>query len=135
MFDVAPTELLLCAIVALLVIGPKDLPRAMRTVGQFVARVRGVARQFRSGFDEMVRQAELDEMEKAWARENARIMREHPPEEADDAEWARGDHEMLPIEHQPAPAGDGAPDEDHDDSGKADHAATPAAPPASAERP
>ena len=78
MFDIAPTELLLCAVVALLVIGPKDLPKAMRVVGHWVGRARGVARHFRSGFDAMVREAELEEMEKKWAAENERIMREHP---------------------------------------------------------
>ena len=82
MFDVAPTELLLVAVVALVVIGPKDLPKAMRVVGYWVGKARGVARQFRSGFDAMVREAELAEMEKQWAEENARIMREHPPEPA-----------------------------------------------------
>jgi len=78
MLDVAPTELLLVAIVALLVIGPKDLPKAMRFVGHWVGKARGVARQFRAGFDTMVRESELAEMEKKWAEENARIMREHP---------------------------------------------------------
>lgn len=78
MFDVAPTELLLVALVALVVIGPKDLPRAMRFVGNWVGKARGMARHFRSGLDEMVRQAELEEMEKKWAAENERIMREHP---------------------------------------------------------
>ncbi len=78
MFDVAPTELLLVALVALLVIGPKDLPRAMRFVGNWVGKARGMARHFRSGLDEMVRQSELEEMEKKWAAENERIMREHP---------------------------------------------------------
>lgn len=78
MFDVAPTELLLVALVALVVIGPKDLPKAMRFVGYWVGRARGVMRQFRSGFDTMVREAELEEMEKKWAAENARIMSEHP---------------------------------------------------------
>ena len=82
MLDVAPTELLLVAVVALLVIGPKDLPRAMRFVGQWIAKARGVARHFRTGIDEMIRQAELEEMEKKWAAENERIMREHPPEPA-----------------------------------------------------
>jgi sec-independent protein translocase protein TatB len=107
MFDIAPTELLLCAVVALVVIGPKDLPRAMRTVGQFVARVRGIGRQFRSGFDEMVREAELKEMEETWAKENARIMREHPPEEIHDANYARGDNAAAPPG---APAMIAAPD-------------------------
>ncbi|KKC26760.1 Sec-independent protein translocase protein TatB [Sphingomonas sp. SRS2] len=91
MFDVAPTELLLVAVVALLVIGPKDLPRAMRFVGQWVAKARGVARHFRSGMDEMIRQAELEEMEKKWAAENDRIMHEHPPQSA----LIEG--EMLPL--------------------------------------
>lgn len=80
MLDIAPTELLLVAVIALVVIGPKDLPKAMRVVGHWVGRARGVARHFRSGFDEMVRQAELEEMEKKWAAENARIMADHPPE-------------------------------------------------------
>lgn len=78
MFDIAPSEFLLVAFVALVVIGPKDLPKAMRVVGHWVGRARAVARQFRSGFDSMVREAELEEMEKRWAAENARIMREHP---------------------------------------------------------
>ena len=79
MLDVAPTELLLVAVVALLVIGPKDLPRAMRFVGKWVGKARGVARQFRSGLDTMIRESELADMEKQWAAENERIMREHPP--------------------------------------------------------
>ena len=79
MFDIAPSEFLLVAFVALVVIGPKDLPKAMRVVGYWVGKARGVARQFRSGFDSMVREAELEEMEKRWASENERIMREHPP--------------------------------------------------------
>jgi len=78
MFDIASSELLLVALVALVVIGPKDLPKAMRFVGHWVGKARGMARHFRSGFDEMIRQAELEEMEKKWAAENARIMAEHP---------------------------------------------------------
>lgn len=78
MFDIAPSEFLLVAFVALVVIGPKDLPKAMRVVGYWVGRARAVGRQFRAGFDEMVREAELEEMEKKWKAENERIMREHP---------------------------------------------------------
>ena len=78
MFDVAPTEFLLVAFVALVVIGPKELPRVLRTVGNWVGKARRVAQQFRSGFDEMVRESEMADMEKKWAEENARIMREHP---------------------------------------------------------
>jgi sec-independent protein translocase protein TatB len=78
MFNIEPTELLVLGTVALLVIPPKDLPKAMRVAGYWVGRARGVARQFRSGFDSMVREAELTELQKQWAEENARIMAEHP---------------------------------------------------------
>jgi sec-independent protein translocase protein TatB len=79
MFDIASGELLLVALVALLVIGPKDLPRALRFVGNWVGKARRVASQFRSGFDEMLRQSELEELERKWKAENERIMSEHPP--------------------------------------------------------
>ena len=76
--DIAPTELLVLGGVALLVIPPKDLPRAMRFAGQWIGKARGLARQFRSGFDDMIREAEFAEMEKKWKAENERIMREFP---------------------------------------------------------
>lgn len=85
MFDIAPMELLILGTVALVVIPPKDLPKAMRVAGYWVGRMRGVANQFRSGFDTMVREAELQDMEKKWAAENERIMREHPPVAAPEA--------------------------------------------------
>jgi sec-independent protein translocase protein TatB len=78
MFGVDTSELLLIAVIALVFIGPKDLPRAMRTVGHWVGKVRGMARHFNSGIEAMVREAELEEMEKQWREENERIMREFP---------------------------------------------------------
>lgn len=78
MFDVAPTELLVLAIIALVVIGPKDLPRAMRFVGNWVGKARGMARHFRSGLDTMMREAEMEELEKQWRAQNDAIMREFP---------------------------------------------------------
>ena len=48
--------------VALIVVGPKDLPMLMRKIGQFMARVRGMAAEFRASFDELARQSELDEL-------------------------------------------------------------------------
>lgn len=77
MFDIAPSEMLVVALVAIVFIGPKDLPRAMRFVGQWVGKGRAMARHFRSAMDEMVREAELAEMEQKWQAENERIMREH----------------------------------------------------------
>ncbi|MBZ6377952.1 twin-arginine translocase subunit TatB [Pacificimonas flava] len=81
-FDLGGFELFFIAIVALLVVGPKDLPRVMRTVGRAAAKVRGTARHFKSGMDEMIRQAELDEMREKWDRHNAEIMRAHPNAQA-----------------------------------------------------
>ena len=78
MFGIDSGELLIVAIVALIVIGPKDLPNVMRTVGHWVGRARGMARHFRSGIDTMIRESELEEMQKKWAADNERIMREHP---------------------------------------------------------
>jgi sec-independent protein translocase protein TatB len=78
MFNVDVPEFLLVAFLALIFIGPKELPTAMRVVGRWVGKARAVASQFRSGFDDMVRQSELEEMERKWREENERIMREHP---------------------------------------------------------
>ncbi|WP_260583303.1 Sec-independent protein translocase protein TatB [Sphingopyxis sp. PET50] len=85
MFDIAPTELLLVVVVALVVIGPKDLPKAMRFVGKWVGKARGMARHFRSGLDTMMREAELEELEKKWREQNEAIMREFPRTDGDPA--------------------------------------------------
>lgn len=105
MFDIGASEMLLCAIIAILVIGPKDLPGALRTAGRWVAKGRSLTRQFRSGFDAMVREAEMEEMERKWAEQNARIMREHadaPP--------------MLPAATSTPSDGDKAADPETGDS-------------------
>ena len=80
MFGVDTTELLIIAVAALIFIGPKDLPRVMRTVGYWVGRARGMARHFTAGVETMMREAELEEMEKKWREENERIMQAYPPD-------------------------------------------------------
>ena len=55
-------DFVIVAAVALIVVGPKDLPMLMRKVGQFMAKVRGMAAEFRASFDELARQSELDEL-------------------------------------------------------------------------
>ncbi len=62
MFDIAWSELLVIIVVALVVVGPKDLPRLMRTAGQWAGRARAMADQFRRSFDDIARQSELDEL-------------------------------------------------------------------------
>ena len=88
MFGVDTTEFIIVAIAALLFIGPKELPGAMRAVGRWVGKIRGMARHFSSGIESVIREAELEEMEKKWREENERIMAEHPmiPDPAEDAQ-------------------------------------------------
>ena len=62
--DLSWSHMLLVLIVALVVVGPKDLPKLMRKMGQWTAKARGMADQFRRSFDEMARQSELDELRK-----------------------------------------------------------------------
>ncbi|HEY3812914.1 MAG TPA: Sec-independent protein translocase protein TatB [Caulobacteraceae bacterium] len=57
-------EMLVIAILALVVVGPKDLPMLLRRLGQFTGKVRNMANEFRASFDEMARQSELDELRK-----------------------------------------------------------------------
>ena len=52
------------ALVALVVIGPKDLPKVMRSASQWVRKARGLAREFQSGVDDMIREADLDDARK-----------------------------------------------------------------------
>ena len=58
------SEIVLLGILALVVVGPKDLPLLLRKLGRWTAKLRGMAQEFRSGFDELARQAELDELRK-----------------------------------------------------------------------
>ncbi len=64
MFDIAWSELMLIGAVALVVIGPKDLPKAMRTVGQVVGKVRRMAGEFQGQFNDAMREAELHDLKK-----------------------------------------------------------------------
>ena len=62
MMDLSWSHILIVLIVALVVVGPKDLPRLMRMTGRWVAKARAMADQFRKSFDDMARQSELDEL-------------------------------------------------------------------------
>ena len=108
MFGIDSAEILIIAVVALVVIGPKDLPRVMRTVGNFVGKARGMAKHFRSGLDTMMREAELEEMEKKWRADNERIMREHPPAaptaaQPGDSDWGQPEAEAVSGAVPPRP--------------------------------
>ena len=83
MFDIGATELLLIIVVAVIVIGPKDMPMAMRTAGRWIGKLRRMSGHFRAGLDAMVREAEMEDMQKEWDRRNAEIMARHPTADAD----------------------------------------------------
>jgi sec-independent protein translocase protein TatB len=100
MFGIDWQELLVIVFVAVLVIGPKDLPRAMRTAGKWLGKVRRTSNHFRAGVEAMIREAELEEMEKKWAEQNAQIMAQVPQVDL-------SEHEMRPL---PAPAAAAGPD-------------------------
>ncbi|HEX3954501.1 MAG TPA: Sec-independent protein translocase protein TatB [Stellaceae bacterium] len=62
LFDIGWPELMLIGVIALVVIGPKDLPRAMRVAGFWMRKARTLSREFQSSIDQMIREAELDEI-------------------------------------------------------------------------
>ena len=116
MFGVDTTELIVVAVLALIFIGPKDLPIAMRTVGRWVGKMRGMARHFNAGIEAVIREAELEEMEKKWREENERIMREFPaidqqppPEPQLEPQPELGETPMLPLGETPPPPAARAP--------------------------
>lgn len=131
MFDIGASELLLIVIVAILVIGPKDMPLAMRTAGRWIGKVRKVSAHFRTGIDAMVREAELEDMEKKWKAQNEAIMKKTAVSGGDTA----GEPEMT---GPPPTAESAAPDGGQDDIGAPDPMADdppPAAPTESPELP
>jgi sec-independent protein translocase protein TatB len=99
MLDIGATELLLIVVVAVIVIGPKDLPLAMRTAGKWIGKMRRLSNHFRAGLDTMVREAEMEEMEKKWREQNERIMREHPADAPPEVERTGA----LPATSRPTP--------------------------------
>jgi sec-independent protein translocase protein TatB len=107
MFDVGASELLLVVIVAIVFIGPKDLPLALRTAGRWIGKMRRVSGHFRAGIETMIREAELEEMEKKWREQNTAIM-------AADATAPTPDPAATPVWRdaaglEPEPGGDSAP--------------------------
>src|SRR5918994_485135 len=100
MFGVDSTELAVVAILALIFIGPKDLPKVMRTVGYWIGRMRGMARHFTAGIESMMREAELEEMERKCREENERIMRLNP---ANPQDFEPGQPDKMPPIANPEP--------------------------------
>ena len=100
MFDIGWSELLVIGVVAIIVVGPKELPRLMRTFGHYVGKLRHMAADFQRQFEEAVRDSEIDEVRKA--------MQDFHAEVSDPTLRAPVDKPlMVPKPAEPAPA---APD-------------------------
>jgi sec-independent protein translocase protein TatB len=105
MFDIGWSELLLVLVVALVVVGPKDLPRLIRMVGRWVGKARRMADQFRAGFDELTRETELDEL-----RREISALRGHNPVTRFQEEFNRsilraGAPAATPVSESPSAGG------------------------------
>jgi len=81
MFDIGWSELLVIAVVAIVVVGPKELPKLMRSFGFYAGKLRRAAAEFRRQFDEAMREAELEEVKQAIesVRTEARALNETAP--------------------------------------------------------
>lgn len=99
MFDVGWQEIFVIAVVALIVIGPKDLPRALKTVTGVIRKLRGMARDFQSGLDDIVRESELAEMRREIEAETGGDLRKRIEESIDpDGDIAKDLDDMRTIE-------------------------------------
>ena len=91
MFDIGWPELLVLAIVAVIVVGPKDLPRLMATLGRYLGRIRAMAAEFQRSFEDIARQAELEELKREIDRAGeGEILSSPPPLRDSQAEDAGG---------------------------------------------
>ena len=78
MFDMSWGEVLVIGAVALIVIGPKDLPKALRTLGNMTSQVKKMASEFQSQFNEAMREAELDDIKKEVSGLNEQVSAFNP---------------------------------------------------------
>jgi sec-independent protein translocase protein TatB len=108
MLDIGWTELLVIAIVAIIVVGPKDLPRLMRNVGNFAGRVRRMASEFRYQFEEAARESEFEEVRKSFHSMHQKAsdfdLNRTLGLSRDDAYDEGAGDEMLPLPDEAAPA-------------------------------
>jgi sec-independent protein translocase protein TatB len=144
MFDITSSKLLILGIVALLVIGPKDLPALLRTIGKYVGIIKRQAAEFRAQFDEAIRESEFADLKKdveSLGREAEQTMR--AAEQSVEKDWAQAqdsvsaaleDRASAPATEPPPTPPEGAPAaaEPGPLNGSTDHAEVAAPEPAPA---
>ncbi len=156
MFDLTSSKLLILGVVALIVVGPKELPFLLRTIGKYMAMIRRQANEFRAQFDEAMREAELDSIRKdleTVARDTKNTIRSAQTDVERDVAAATSDIDRslqqpaatsaepvhthdplngLDVSHAAPVNGAPADETTHGATGAATHAETPAAAPAEA---
>jgi len=108
MFDIGWPELFLIAAVTLVVVGPKEIPHVLRNVMSWVKKARGMATEFQSGVDDMVREAELDKLKEDLVEGGDMDFAKEMEDAFDptgDAESAL-DFDMSEFDDKPLPADD-----------------------------
>jgi sec-independent protein translocase protein TatB len=106
MFDIGWTELLVVAVVALIVIGPRELPAMLRTIGNGLSKIRRMAGEFQSQFNEALREAELDDLR----RQAEKLSGEMSKATAFDDPLAKATSELQRAIEAPAPPAEPAPE-------------------------
>jgi sec-independent protein translocase protein TatB len=129
MFDIGWSEMAVILAVALIVIGPKDLPRVARTMGKWTAKARAMAREFQRSIDDMAREAELHDI-KAEVDKLSRVDMRHRIEETIDPEGELRRGLAAPMAaplHEAGTASAGPGDDDRDEPDLPEAARPPAA--------
>lgn len=113
MFDIGGGELLVTVLVAILLIGPKDLPRAMLFAGRWIGRARRMSGAFRAGFEKFAQEGEIRDLEAEWAAKREAILAAHASRENDAAVSASDNPDLPPVQSSPgtiqSPSGDTPP--------------------------
>ena len=120
MFDIGWTELLVIAMVTIIVVGPKDLPRVMRTIAQTIGKLKRMAGEFQNQFDQALKEAELDTLKKDVEsikdaatfrdiREGLDPLRNIEDRYADPGKDPLAEHIEADLAKRPAPSGNPSP--------------------------
>lgn len=126
MFDIGWSEMLIIMVVAIIVVGPRDLPKMLRTVGKWVGKARSMGREFQRGIDDMIREAELDDIKdtvsaaRTFDPKHQITKAVDPTGEVEKAFDMKDDTKSAAPATEPEAASDDAAAERPEDSGKPD---------------
>ena len=113
MFDIGWSEMVFVLIIAVLVIGPKDLPGTIATVGKYIRKIKGFARDFQSGIDDLAKEAELDDLKKTVSGDNFNVKKQIEDAVDPTGDFSKAFEDVRPdiVEDKPS-----VPEEKSDDT-------------------